>query len=677
MKKALFIIIAIIAACFLLGNADTISEIFATARQGATIPLLLSLVIMLARHVTQAVSYQAAFEAVDFHGPKLWDYVVLIFSLVFINTFCLFSGATGVAFIIDDAHRKGADIGKATSGAVLSQIGYFAAVLVISIIGFATMMISGNVNWVFATGAALLACVLLGLSSMYLAGYYRPAWLYAFFGKVAVPLGKGARLVKHPLKSTWSNDTAESFINAARVMAGNPAGTATSLAWASFSAILNMLSLVAIGYAFGFGVVAALVAAFALAAISVILSPTPQGIGVVEAAIAAVLTAYGCPLPTATAIALVYRGIMFWVPFCIGAVLLSQSGFFQGKKDATQEQKDKDIAWITGTLVGVIGIVNIGATIVPAFFRPYSQLVDWIDFHAAFVGPNILLFGLLLIVMAIGLVRRYRLAWAITTTILVLAAGVEFLFYQTVPVAIVAVLLAGWLLLKSSVFDQPLIPTDTKVGQMVLEALQGKEATKAAMEALREAEVAAVPEPESSAQVAARIMGEGRVRLSAAEIAALLEDIESGTMSEEDFLASLQRVKDDSERIALAASEAAKAFDDSSSDELEEEGGQGVDEDASAGQQEGQDAGDVLVDDEVLGEGASEEAALQSDNDAADLAMSDEGKQATGDAGSSEQVQAESNDEQDSASGDAPADKAALDDGQATEGVREAAPVVG
>lgn len=532
MKKALFIVLAIVAVCFLLGNADTLSQIFTTAQRGATVPLVVSLVIMVARHVTQAVSYQAAFEAVDFKGRRLWDYVVLIFSLVFINTFCLFSGATGVAFIIDDAHRNGADIGKSTSGAVLSQIGYFAAVLVISVIGFTTMIVSGNVNWVFVTGAVLLAGTLVALSSMYVVGYLKPAWLYAFFSKLQKPIGAIARIVKHPLKGTWGNDTAESFISAARVMASNPAGTAVSIAWASFSAILNMLSLVAIGYAFGFEHVAALVAAFALAAISVILSPTPQGIGVVEAAIAAVLTAYGCSLATATAIALVYRGIMFWIPFCIGAVLLSQSGFFQGKKDPTQEQKDKDTAWITGTLVGIIGVANIGLTIVPAFFKPYEKLVEWVDFHAVFVGPSIFLFGLVLLVMAIGLVRRYRLAWAVTTTLLVLLAGVEFLFYQTVPVAIVSVVLAVWLVVKSAAFDQPLIAVDTKLGRRVLEFLQGEQATQAARAALVASGIAPDPATESSAQVIAQIMNERHGRLSAAEIASEIEDIEAAKANE-------------------------------------------------------------------------------------------------------------------------------------------------
>ena len=48
---------------------------------------------MLARHLVQAASYDAAFEAVG-HKTGFWHNVVLIFSLVFINTFCLFSGAT-------------------------------------------------------------------------------------------------------------------------------------------------------------------------------------------------------------------------------------------------------------------------------------------------------------------------------------------------------------------------------------------------------------------------------------------------------------------------------------------------------------------------------------------------------------------------------------------------------
>ena len=166
MKKALLLILGIIAVCFLIANADYLSDFLNTMMTGALVPIIISIVLMIGRHLVQAESYNAAFEAVG-HKTGFWHNVVLIFSLVFINTFCLFSGATGVAFIIDDAHREGCDAGQSTGGAILSQIGYFAAVFVISVIGFLTMWISGHMNTLFLIGGLVLAGVLVILSSLF------------------------------------------------------------------------------------------------------------------------------------------------------------------------------------------------------------------------------------------------------------------------------------------------------------------------------------------------------------------------------------------------------------------------------------------------------------------------------------------------------------------------------
>ncbi len=454
MKKVLLIFLGIITVSFLVSNADFISQFVSTLQTGATIPLIVSIVIMLARHFVQAASYDAAFEAVGYK-TGFWHNVILIFNLVFINTFCLFSGATGVAFIIDDAHRRGADIGTSTSGAILSQIGYFAAVLVISVIGFTTMMVSGTMNIMFLIGGLLLAGTLLALSSMFFIGYYKPDALYSTFAVFEYALnGMMAPFKKH-LRAAWGSSTADSIIKSARILAHNPFGAFTTIAYAAFSAILNMACLVAIGYAFGFGHVVPLVAAFAVAAISVILSPTPQGVGVVEAAITVILTAHGCSISVATAIALVYRGIMFWIPFCIGAVLLSQSGFFKEKKDPTGEKKNKDIGWVAGTFVGIVGLVNCGMVLFSNFFTPYGVLTQWIDLGGIFFGSTLVLVGVLLMVLSVGLVFRYRLAWALAITVLVFLGGCEFYFADTIKVAVPIIFLAIWLFYVRDVFDHP------------------------------------------------------------------------------------------------------------------------------------------------------------------------------------------------------------------------------
>lgn len=455
MKKAILILVAIVAAFFICANLDYINDFITTVQAGALIPIIVAIIIMIGRHVVQAMSYDAAFDAVG-HRTGLWHNIVLIFSLVFINTFCLFSGATGVAFIIDDAHRRGCDIGTATSGAVLSQIAYFAAVFVISATGFITMLITGTMNVVFLIGGLLLAGTLLALLSFFFCGYFKPSWLIKIFSIVEIVVRKLFKLLKRELPQGWGNGVADSFIRSARILAGNPKGAIITIVYASASAILNMMCLVAIGYAFGFSEIGPLISAFALAAISVILSPTPQGVGVVEAAIAAVLTSAGCSLSVATAIALVYRGIMFWIPFCIGAVLLSQSGFFKSKKDTSQQARNKDYAWIGGTLVIVTAVINMIIVLIPNLFEPYSMLTQWVNIGNMFAGPSLIVAGVLLLIMGIGLIFRLRIAWGFALAILTLIAGFELLFYDTIKVAIPILLIAIWLFWKRDAFDQPI-----------------------------------------------------------------------------------------------------------------------------------------------------------------------------------------------------------------------------
>lgn len=458
MKKAILIIVCIVACCVLLANADMLNDFASALATGAVVPLVIAVILMLVRHLTQAESYKTAFSAIGFDKTSLWDNIVLIFSIVFINTFCLFGGATGVAFIVDDLHRKGASLGTATSGAILSQVGYFAAIFVISVIGFIAMTVSGTVNVLFVVGGLLLAGTLAILSSMFIIGYFKPDLLYRLFDFLDRWINKIISHFHRSLPAAWGSATADSIIKSARILAHNPQGTAVTVSWASLSAITNMLCLVAVGFAFGYTNVPVLVAAFALAAISVILSPTPQGVGVVEAVIIAAVAGGGGDAALGATIALVYRGVMFWIPFGIGALLLSQTDFFVGKKNPSLEQKAKDIGWIAGTLVGIVGLVNIGLNFIPSLFEPYQALVEWISFGDLFMGPTLIVVGIALLLLAVGLVMRFRTAWAITEVLLVLVAAAEFLFYDTIKVAIVVIALAVWLYARRQVFDQLITP---------------------------------------------------------------------------------------------------------------------------------------------------------------------------------------------------------------------------
>ena len=51
---------------------------------------------------------------------------------------------------------------------------------------------------------------------------------------------------------------------------------------------------------------------------------------------------------------------------------------------------------------------------------------------------------------------RFRMAWVATVCLLTLIACCEFLFYATVTVAVVTLVLVGWLYLRRGFFDKPL-----------------------------------------------------------------------------------------------------------------------------------------------------------------------------------------------------------------------------
>ena len=74
-----------------------------------------------------------------------------------------------------------------------------------------------------------------------------------------------------------------------------------------------------------------------------------QTIGAVEILLALVLSAYGATPAQAAAIALAYRGLIFWIPFVIGAICINITGqqkqvFAQGSEEVLVKGGDENAA---------------------------------------------------------------------------------------------------------------------------------------------------------------------------------------------------------------------------------------------------------------------------------------------------------------------------------------------
>ena len=102
-----------------------------------------------------------------------------------------------------------------------------------------------------------------------------------------------------------------------------------------------------VGIGFGVQNAPALVCGYVVATLFAMISFTPQGVGVVEAAVVVAFTSFGETAAAGTAIGLVYRGIVFWMPFIIGAVLINTTKAFKG--DVKQAAYDQDMGAVAGT----------------------------------------------------------------------------------------------------------------------------------------------------------------------------------------------------------------------------------------------------------------------------------------------------------------------------------------
>lgn len=146
-----------------------------------------------------------------------------------------------------------------------------------------------------------------------------------FINKVLV------RFKKKPLEP-WVEKTIMSFSGAAKLIAKNPKSTAKAFGCSIIASCCELSAFALVGFSFGVSVPESLVCGYVVATLFAMISITPQGVGVVEAAVTVAFTAFGASATAGMAIGLVYRGIVFWMPFIIGAILIQTTKTFRPTK---------------------------------------------------------------------------------------------------------------------------------------------------------------------------------------------------------------------------------------------------------------------------------------------------------------------------------------------------------
>ncbi len=327
-RKLLIGVVVVIVLAVVLLRGDQLVELAETVRQGAALPLAAALCTQLGKYFSQSFAYSFAFAAVgERMNPR--STLPLVFGTFFMNTVAPSLNLAGTTLVVDDARKRGIAPGKATSAALLMQITIDSGFAIIMLVGFAILSFTvGLQAWWFLLGLVVLLLV-GGMICVLLLGRARPELAL----KAILPIERlvnrvRAKFKKEPL-DPWAERTVASFSEAAGLIARNPKATVKAFGCSVIASCCELGCFTLVGVGFGVQHPEALICGYVVATLFAMISFTPQGVGVVEAAVLVAFTSFGVSAAAGVAIALVYRGIVFWVPFLIGAILIQRTKTFR------------------------------------------------------------------------------------------------------------------------------------------------------------------------------------------------------------------------------------------------------------------------------------------------------------------------------------------------------------
>ncbi len=329
-------LVVIIVLAMVIMRGEQLVELAETMQRGSAIPLVCAVLTQLGKYLSQSFAYMFCFKAVHEHmSPR--STLPLVFGTFFMNTIAPSLNLAGTTLVVNDARKRGISAGKATSAALLMQITIDSAFATIMIVAFILLALTVGLSplW-FLLGLLVLLLVGLMIFVMVL-GRKRPAALL----KILEPIERFInrillRFNKKAIKP-WAERTVGSFSDAAGLIAHNPRSTASAFGCSVIASICELSCFCLVGLAFGVTTIEPLVCGYVVATLFAMISITPQGVGVVEAMVVVAFTSFGEGSVAGMAIGLVYRGIVFWMPFIIGAILINVTKTFRGETKASSQ----------------------------------------------------------------------------------------------------------------------------------------------------------------------------------------------------------------------------------------------------------------------------------------------------------------------------------------------------
>ena len=316
-----------------IGEISDFSHILA---QGHFQWVLVAVALQLFHYFVASVSYRSAFTTVGVQS-RVRDLFPLVFGSMFVNVVAPAGGASGAALFVDHAARNGQSTARTAAGVLLQLITSLVAFVVVLTAGLAYLGVHHKLESFQVVAAFILILAILIMAGALLLAMKRPVLLRRVLSGLQVLVNSVAGRIKKVslLSDEWIEQHVSDFIEAGAAMAARPSGLAMTLGILLFAHIVSISVLYTLFLAFSQAIpIGSLVAGYAIGILFLIVSVTPQGVGIVEGVMPLAFGSLGVPNGIATLTVLAFRGLTFWLPLVLGFLLLRRMKIFHLEKAA-------------------------------------------------------------------------------------------------------------------------------------------------------------------------------------------------------------------------------------------------------------------------------------------------------------------------------------------------------
>lgn len=426
-RSWLFGLVTVVFTWVLLTHLHELTQLGRTVAAGHWPWLMAALGLQLLYYVAYTGVYQRAFATVEVRS-SLWELLPVTYASLFANMAAPTGGVAGAALFVDEVTRRGQSRTRATVGVLLMLVIDFGVLVLIVLASLGVLWAKRDLRFYEVAAALILLLFVLVLAAALLFALWRPRWLHMGLDWLQTQINRAGGWIRRPylLDEAWSARNAEEFELGAQAMHNRPLSLFWTAIVALWAHLLSLVSLYTLFRAFdqpvGSGV---LLVGYAMTILFTIVSPTPNGVGIVEGIMPVIYTSLGVPVAAATVISLTFRGLTFWLPMLAGFFLLRRLQLFTPAERSLAEREQPHLVALATAVMGLINVLSGAMPSLAERVRLIAEVSPLAVRHGGHMTA--VLTGFALLLLARGLWRRKETAWWLTLALLVLSAIVHLL----------------------------------------------------------------------------------------------------------------------------------------------------------------------------------------------------------------------------------------------------------